>query len=336
MTDDNKREVMAEVARLYYEDDRTQSEIARRLKVSRSTVSRLLAEARRTQLVEVVIHYPWRNAPELEAALIERFHLNEARVLVADNRPYPDVLRGLGVMAAQVLESRLTDGMTLGISWGTGVYSTVQALRPGRHIHIKVVQMQGAMGDKLIDGPEVAHYLASLYGGEFRFVHAPLIVESPMVCEALLQQPSIRETLELAAQADLALVGIGSLEPSVSSLLRSDALTEDELNALAREGLVGDVCGRHFDAQGLVPDASFNRRIVSISPECLRKIPIVIGVAGGPPKTQAILGALRGRLVNVLVTDSAVAERLLALESVSPLMQEAYGDKAIPFEETNE
>lgn len=317
MTDDTKREVMADVARLYYEDDRTQSEIARQLQVSRSTVSRLLAEARRTKLVEVVIHYPWRNDPRLETALIERFHLKNARVLVAGNRPYVDILRGLGVMAAQLLASRLTDGVTLGISWGTGVYSTVQALRPTRRVRVKVIQMQGAMGDKLIDGPEVAHYLASLYGGEFHFVHAPLIVESPIVCEALLQEPTIRETLELAARADVALVGIGSLVPEVSSLLRSGAVTEAELSALTREGLIGDVCGRHFDAQGRVPHVNFNRRIVGLSLECLRQIPLVIGVAGGLPKAPAILGALRGQLVNVLVTDSAVAERLLALEPSS-------------------
>lgn len=312
--DSGRRELMAEAARLYYQDNCTQSAIGQQLHLSRSTVSRLLAEAKRTNLVEVVIHYPWLRAPELEAALIERFHLKDARVLIAKGRPYAEVLRGLGVMAAQWLEHRLTEGMTLGVSWGTGVYATVEALRPGQRIHVKVVQFQGAMGDRLIDGREVAHYLASLYGGEFHFVHAPLIVESPLVGEALLQEPSIREALGLATQADLALVGIGSVVPEVSSLLRSGAVTEAELCELSREGLVGDVCGRQFDAQGAVPDNSFNRRVISVSAEGLRKIPVVIGVAGGLLKVPAILGALRGRLVNVLVTDSDVARRLLTLQ----------------------
>jgi DNA-binding transcriptional regulator LsrR (DeoR family) len=308
---DDKRKLMAEVARLYYEESRTQSEIARQMTVSRSTVSRLLAEARRSKLVELVIHYPWRTDSDLEAALVCRFGLKDARVLKAEGRPYPEILRGLGALAAQLLESRLADGVILGISWGAAVHATVQALRPKQRVGITVVQMQGAMGDKLMDGPEVARRLATLCGGEFRYVHAPVMVESPLICEALLQESSIRETLALAAQADLALVGIGSLDPAVSSAFRSGALLESDLLQLAQQGAVGDVCGRHFDAEGNFLDIGLNRRLVGISPEALKNIPVVIGVAGGQAKVPSIQAALRGRLVNVLVTDSEVAECLL-------------------------
>jgi len=307
---------LAQVASLYYEDNSTQAEIAHRIGASRSTVSRLLREARETGVVEITIHYPWKTAPQIEHNLIARFHLRQARVLVGRGRPYEEILRGLGVLAARYIESVLVEGTILGISWGTAVYRTVRALRPGRRLPITVVQMIGAVGigDPLIDGPDLARLLANVYGGEHRYLHAPLIVEDAHVREMLLQEPRIRETLSLAHRADVALVGIGSLVPKVSSLLRAGHLNRKALGQLRAQGAVGDICARHYDAQGHVLDIELNRRIVGIELEALHSIEQVIGVAGGEAKAEAILGALRGKHVNVLVTDDAAAQKALALD----------------------
>ena len=309
-------ELLAHVASLYYEEDLTQAEIARRIGTSRSTVSRMLQEARDAGIVEIIIHHPWRTVPELERELVRRFHLYQARVLQARGKRYPEVLKGLGVLAARHIDGILTDGMTLGISWGTAVFSTVQALRPKRRLPIRVVQMIGAVGtsDPLIDGPDLARLLANVYGGEYRYLHAPLIVESPQVREALLQEPHIRETLEMARKADLALVGIGSPRPEVSSLLRAGYLDREALARLREQGVVGDICARHYDIHGRILDIPLNRRIVGIEPEDIHTIGQVIGVAGGEPKAEAILGALRGGCVDVLITDDTAVERVLALE----------------------
>ncbi len=308
--------LLAQVASLYYEDNLTQAEIARRINTSRPTVSRMLREAREAGVVEITIHYPWKTALEIERDLIARFRLHHARVLAGQGLPYEEILRGLGVLAAQYLESILRKGTTLGISWGTAVYSTVQALRPDRKMPITVVQMIGAVGtsNPQIDGPDLARLLANVCGGEHRYLHAPLIVEYAHVREALLQEPSIHETLSLARQADVALVGIGSLVPEVASLLRAGYLDRDALAQLRAQGAVGDVCARHYDAQGRVLDIELNQRIVGIELEALRGIEQVIGVAGGEAKSEAILGALRGGHVNILVTDSAAAIKVLALD----------------------
>jgi len=311
-------ELLAEVASLYYENNLTQAEIARRIAVSRSTISRLLQEARESGVVEINIHHPWKTAPELERDFGARFHLRQARVLVGRGRPYEEILRGLGVLAARYLESILVEGMIFGISWGTAVYSTVRALRPERRLPITVVQMIGAVGkgNPQIDGLDLAHWLASVYGGECRHLHAPLIVEDTQVREMLLQEPSIRETLSLARQANVALVGIGAVVPEVSSLLRAGYLDRAALARLQALGVVGDVCARHYDVHGRVMDIELNRRIVGIELEDLHGIGQIIGVAGGAAKAETILGALRGGHVNVLVTDDAAARKVLALDEV--------------------
>lgn len=306
-----KIELLIKVARLYYEEDISQVEIAKRLELSRPMVSRLLAEARRRKLVEIIVHYPWRNNPHLEAELNRVFGLRDSRVLIADELNGTEILHGVGVLGAQLLEKYLKDGMTLAISRGTGVYSVVQELHPKPQLKIRTVQLQGAIGDLLGDGSDLAHFTATRYSGEFHFIHAPLLLESRSATEALLQEPSIRETLALASQADIALVGIGSIDPKVSSLYRHGLVDLEDLQELAQAGIVGDVAGRYFDASGQMVDIEMNHRLVCTNLEDLRKIPIIIGVACGLPKVSAICAALKAHNVNMLVTDSAVAYRLL-------------------------
>lgn len=309
-----RTELLAWIASMYYEQGLTQAEIAQRIPTSRSTVSRMLQEARGAGVIEIIVHYPEKSVPEIEHELVSRFHLRQARVLLGHNRPYAEMLRGLGGLAARYIESVLEEGAVLGISWGAAVFNTVRALRPQRRLPVTVAQMVGAVGegDPLIDGPELARLLAKVFGGEYRYLHAPLIVEDSRARDVLLQEPRIRETLSLARRADLALVGIGAPVPEICSLLRAGYLGVQALAQLRDKGVVGDVCARHYDAQGRALDVDLNRRIVGIDLEALHNIGQVIGVAGGKAKAEAILGALRGGHVNVLVTDDATAMAVLA------------------------
>jgi deoxyribonucleoside regulator len=309
-------ELLAQVASLYYEDNLTQAEIARRINTSRSTVSRLLRKARETGVVEITIHYPCKTVPEIAHDLVGRFHLHYAQVLASQGQPYEVVLRGLGELAARYIESLLVEDSILGISWGTAVYSTIQALRPKQEMPIRVVQMLGAAGtdDPQIDGPDLVRQLSTAFGGEPHYLHAPLIVEEAQLREMLQHEPRIRETLSLAQRADVALVGIGVLVPELSNLLRGGYLTREELDRLQAQGAVGDICARHYDIQGSVLEIELNRRIVGIELEALHNIERVIGVAGGKAKAETILGALRGGHVTVLVTDEAAAREVLRLD----------------------
>ncbi|NLE45507.1 MAG: sugar-binding transcriptional regulator [Chloroflexi bacterium] len=314
------RAFLARVASMYYLQDMTQAEIARRINVSRSTVSRLLSEARATGVVEITIHYLWERDQHLENDLKEEFGLRNVRVLMSQGRSYEEVLEGLGILAAEYLEGLpgLNEKAIVGIGWGTGVRATVEALHVDGRRGVTVVQMIGAVGtgDPQTDGTELARRMAQAWGGQYRYLHAPLIVESARVRDAFLSEPRITETLDLARQAQVALVGIGSPIREVASLLRAGYLDEAALHRQQEWGVAGDVCGHPFDVNGKPLETDLNRRLVGIELESLRRIPQVVGVAGGEIKAAAILGALRGGHLHVLVTDDAAARRVLELNSM--------------------
>jgi DNA-binding transcriptional regulator LsrR (DeoR family) len=315
---------LAQVATLYYEDDLNQDEIASRMGISRSTVSRVLQEAREKGVVEITVHYPWKTAADLGADLAARFDLRAARVLASGGRPYDEILRGIGILAARYLESVLTAGSVLGVSWGQAVYHAVRALRSDCRLPVTVVQLVGAVGegDPLIDGPDLARLLAGVYGGETRLLHAPLLVEDAQARDILLQEPRIQEILTLARQADLALVGIGAPMPGLYSMLRAGYLEPDDVADLRARGVVGDICARHYDRWGRLLDIELNRRVVGIDLADLQSVDQVVGVAGGADKAEAILGARRGGHVDVLVTDDTAADEILALADSPQVQQE--------------
>ncbi len=309
-------ERLAEVASWYYEEGLDQAAIARRLGCSRSMVSRYLKEARARGLVEIRVRHPLKTDPSLAKALQNAFPLREARVLADPPSDPRLLLRRLGELGARALQERLRPGIRIGVSWGTAVYEVVRAMPELLVKGAQVIQIIGALGsgDPMMDGPELARWLAEKLEAPVRHLHAPLLVESEAVAQALQRERAIAETLAMARKVHVALIGIGSMEPRLSSLRRAGYLTEAEVEALRAAGAVGDVLARALDAEGHLLDLPLNRRVVGLDPEALRDIPTVIAVAGGVAKAPAIRAALRGGYVDVLVTDAAAAAAVLTLE----------------------
>jgi DNA-binding transcriptional regulator LsrR (DeoR family) len=308
-------EFLARVASLYYEDGFTQHQISEELGYSRSAISRFLSKARQVGVVEIRVNHPLQRSTELENALRERFGLKNIRVLNRLALDYARTLSRIGSLGARLVEEMVTDGTQLGVSWGTAVYEVAHALRYSFMPEVVVIQLIGALGtpDPQIDGVELARTYAGVFGGRYRILPAPAIVESPEVRDALLADRPIRETLEQARRVDFAIVGIGTTDPSMSSLVRAEYLTEKEIQDLADAGAVGDVCAIHFNSQGKILDLPIHRRVVGISARDLKEIPTTVGVAAGETKAPAILGALNARLVNSLVTDDSAARAILSL-----------------------
>ncbi len=312
---EDRNSFLSEVASLYYARGVNQQEIAERFNCSRSAVSRFLSEARHLGIVEIIIHHPWATLSELEEPLRERFALKNARVLVAKDKSYEDVLQGLGTLGAEELAALLKRDSVIGISWGSALQQVVAAVHPRRMPDVEVVQMIGATGFGQgvgTDGPALAQRLAQRLAGTYRHLHAPLVVESPEVLRALLADRNIKETLARAQRADIALVGIGSTTASLYSILQEGYITKQEAASARSQGAVGDICGQHFDRAGQVLEIDINRRTVGITLNKLKRIPAVIGIAGGVGKAEAILAALRGGYVNRLVTDENAARWILS------------------------
>lgn len=143
-------------------------------------------------------------------------------------------------------------------------------------------------------------------------MHAPLVVDSKALCQGLLADRTIAETIAAASRADLALVGVGTVDPERSSLLRAGYLSSEGVAELRRLGAVGDICARDDDRCGRSVEAPIDRRIVGIGLEARPRIPTVQALAGGAVTAESLLGALRGGHVDILVTDREAAELILA------------------------
>jgi deoxyribonucleoside regulator len=313
LKDAGNLEFLARVASLYYEDGLTQQRIAEELGYSRSAISRFLTAAREAGVVEIRVHHPLKRVLDLELELRERFNLKVVRVLDRQALDYQHMLSRLGSLGAQIIESHVQEGMRIGVSWGTAVFEVANALRPPFLPSVTVIQLIGSLGtpDPEIDGVELARAYARTFGGRYRILPAPAIVESPKVRDALMHDRPVREVLEAAGEVELAIVGIGTTKPEKSSMVRAEFLTEEEARTLASAGAVGDVCAILFDGDGNLLDLPLGARTVAIQAEDLRRIPLVLGVAGGEVKAAAIHGALKSRLINALVTDDVAARIVL-------------------------
>lgn len=315
--DEEKHRLLADIATLYYKQNLTQAEIADAVGVSRASISRLLREARDVGVVEITVNEPLSRADSLAESLQATFNLDDAHVVTAGARGYAQTIEALGVVAAQVLRERLQDNMVLGISWNTGVYQVVRALQDARRMSVTVIQLTGSAGsaNPLLDGPDLARWLADTLGGRYLYLPAPLVVQSSDVQRALMNDHVIAERLQMARQADLALVGIGSVLPPLCSLLQTGYITEEELRVITQKGAVGDILNRFYDLRGELVSAPVHQRIIGLPPSDLRRIKQVVGVAGGEEKAPAIVGALRGGYIDCLVTDDRAARAVLAMEN---------------------
>ena len=312
---DEQLELLARVAEMYYMQGLNQSQIANTTGYSRSMISRLLTQAVKQKIVEFHIYHPLARCTELEHALQRKFHLKDVRVLARGTLDYQQMLSKLGKLAAQVVDDAVQNGMTVGVSWGTAVAATINALKPKPCTSVNVVQIIGSYGtpDPEVDGHELARKLSRILGGKYAILPAPLVVATEMMRNALLNDQRVKQILASAKQMQVAIVGIGSVDAGLSSLVRAGYLTKAGVRELAAHGAVGDVCALNFDLTGSLVDTPLARRVVGIDARTLQGIPTKIGIAGGSEKATAVLGALRGKFVNVLVTDEAAATEVLGM-----------------------
>lgn len=302
------------MAQAYYLEGQTQQEIAQRFGLSRPKVSRLLQRARDEQIVSITLVPPRGGAAELEAALERRFGLQEVVLVAAsDPRDSGTVARELGPAAAECLLRCLSGTETVGLAWGRTVLGMVNALPQQAWPELTIVQISGGLGPVGVveHSTEVARRAAQRLNARLRLIPAPGIVSTQAAAQVLRGDPQIAETLALARRADVAVVGLGI--PSANSVLLRDGsiLRLEDLDQLKAAGAVGDVALRYLDTWGDSVELEMNDRVIGLTLDEIREIPRVIGVAGGTDKVEVVRAALRGQVLDVLVSDEATARRLL-------------------------
>lgn len=299
------------IAQAYYEEGLTQQQIGERFGLSRSKVSRLLEDARRERVVTIVLEPPPSGAAHLESRLERRYGLDEVVVVAtadADNARV--VVRELAPAAGAYLLRTLRGHEVIATAGGKSLRAMIDALPMRSYPGVTVVQMVGGMGhpDAPDHATELARRLSQKLESRLVLLPAPGLVSSAAVAQALRSDTQISDTLALAANADLALVGLGLLTPE-SALVYSGSVSQ--LDTLNQAGAVGNIAYRCIDAKGQPLRTEFDERIVGLSLEQIGAIPRVIAVAGGREKVQLIEAALRSGVLDVLITDQVVAESLL-------------------------
>lgn len=305
--------LMLRAACLYYEDGLTQREVARELGVSRPKVSRLLSQAREEGIVQINILDPFAEHSALEEELVAAFGLRQAVVAAYAGVEVEALYRRIGFAAAEFLAHTLADGQWVGIGWGRTLHAAVTALDVRREARIQVIPLIGGMGQVApsFQVNELARRLAEAFGGTWQALYAPAFVEERVAREALVRLSDVQLVLQTWSKLDWALVGIGNIEfQRQSSMFFADYIHGPALQCLEAADAAGDLCGRFFDQKG--KPCGPEEGVVGISLEQLHALDGVIGVAGGMAKVPAILGALRGGYLNVLITDEATAQAILA------------------------
>lgn len=306
--------LLYKVAKAYYDDGLTQQQIGERFGLSRVKVSRLLRSAREEKIVQITIAPPQSSNGEIEQQLERKYGLKEALVVTPSAYAPSILVSELGPVAAACLTRGLqAHEIVVAVSWGTAVLAVVDALPPSSLPDVRVVQLIGGLGklEARTHGADLVQRLARTLGGKPRLLHAPGIVKDKTVRDALVMDPQVADTLELAGRADVALVGLGTCAPGSTLLASADTVTAAEVEELQALGVVGDIALQFFDHEGRKVSHPIHERIVGTSLETIKAIPRVIGVAGGKEKVAVIRAALCGSLINVLVTDDQTALHLL-------------------------
>ena len=312
---------LIKAAELYYRDGLSQQEIAQKLHTSRTSISRALIQARNEGYVQIRIQYPEQSNLGLERELEEKYGLTEALIAVPAYDQSSD--QEVAFQAVDYTLRVLKKNMVLGMTWGRAMHGFVEQLAQDERLrslsfrNVKIVPFLGTPGVTQIDSWDATTYSNTLATKVGNLLHcasynlsAPMYVDGEKEKELIEGIDEISKVLHMAETADMALIGIGSMQKD-SSIIKAGIRTEEEYKELIQKGAVGEIVGRIYDEKGQTVDEDLRRKMIGISLDKIAKIPVRVGISYGKDKVEAIKGAIAGGLVNVLVTDVPTAELLL-------------------------
>lgn len=298
------------IAWYYYVNNMTQQQIADRLGITRVRVNKALATCRETGVVQIRINSPLASCVELEERLQARFGLERVTVVPSPDDP-SSIFRVLGVGVAPSIEEYLNDGCSIAVGWGRTLRQAVRELQGRPLPNMTVVSLLGGLHYGSANNTvEIASSLATLFGGSYYYLAAPLFAPSEAYRRMILEEPSVQNVLGKAQHADVALLTVGDLSER-SLMLELGLVNPEDAHSLRATGAVGDLLGHWLDRDGIEVNHPLNRRAISLNPEDLRKIKKVVLVSGGPYKAEIIRAVLLRNVVHELVIDESAALELL-------------------------
>ena len=306
---------LTQLATLYYVDGCTQEELAKTFGISRATVGRLLRKAQVEGIVEIRVRPQASLSSDLERQLIEKFGIRRALIAI-DHKDVDKQRELLAGLVASELDRILMDGSMVAVGMGRNLSSVSEhAMSTTRRQCVFVSAIGGSYrGGQAMNADHIARRLAARFGGESDSLYAPALVNDPLVRKALLENETVRHTLDKARRSDIALIGIGDMSED-SNIVRMGWFTVDEITEAKRNGTVGDMMGYDFiDIHGDPAMTPIQGRVIGLNRDDLQRIPNVIAVAAESSKVTGILGALRTGAINTLATTASNAGAVLQLD----------------------
>lgn len=314
---------LMKVVDMYYKEEMSQEKIAKKLDVSRTTISRALAKAKKEGIVKIIINFPIENSIELEKKLEKKYNLKEVIAVKSGDQKASDYF--VAMEAARYLARVIKSNMTIGVTWGRTMKKIVDAFdsdQIGNHLKVKGVEVVPMVGTTLPDTSDkielrssyaslLSNKLAELTNGISYNMPAPMYVRNLETKRVLLLEPQILEVLQKAKNCDIGIFGIGTLSEN-SSIAKLDMEKKDMVLSMAEQGGVGELIGRVFDKNGEAMTSEIDERLIGLTLDEIKEIPKKVGVAFGEEKVEAIYTAISNDLIDVLITDSLTAEQLLS------------------------
>lgn len=306
------RALRLRAAWLYYNRGLTQKDIADRLGISRSSVIRLLDEARRRAEVQIWIDMPPGDLADLAAALEDRFGLDRALVVPGEGTA-EETARDVGAALGRFLSERLAPGMTVGVGWGRTLDASLMTFRPPRLEGVRIVSLLGGVVEPRGLNPiDFAWRMAGALGAGCLLFPAPLIVDSAETKRRLIEECGLSRIAEVARGMDLAVVSCGDIGGLGTSLSREFLTAEDHAGLIAAGAVCDTMC--HFlDAEGRSVAHPVQDRVMSVGLDAVARAGHIVLASGGRRRAAAIRATITRIGCGTLVTDEAAARALLEM-----------------------
>lgn len=309
-------DLLYRTAYLHFIEGLPQKEVAARIGLSTPTVSRLIRQARETGLVQITLKDPLAHYFELEKQIAEACGLREVVIPRVEASASPSAARtAVAQQGADYLRQVVCDGDVIGLGWGRTVYEMIDVLDSSLQARVEWVALHGSLSNIPydLDTAAIVRMIARRSGSKHYMINVEGILNSCRTAQAVLQESTVRTVFRVHKRVTVSVVGIGALYPEpTSTLVTAGYLTEQDQSLCRQAGAVGDIVLRMLDESGNECHTPLAARTISISLDDYRRIPRKIVLASGLSKMQAIQAALKGGLVDVLIVDPVLAERLLA------------------------
>lgn len=313
---EDKKKLLSKVAYMHYIEEKSQDTISKELNIYRTTISRMIKQAKKDGLIEIRIKDFNSDIHQLEMHIKNKFKLESVVIVQTKGKTENEKNKSLSQEAANYLKKIIKNQKVIGVSWGSTLAEAISEIDTHQSKDITFVPIAG--GPSHIN---VSHHvntlvyeLAKKFGGNSIFINATVIQETKGVKNDIMNAKYFQELKEYWKQIDLAIVGIGGTLYAKDSQWR-DLLNEQDYEDLKMRSAVGDCCCQFFDKDGERLIGDILDRTISIDLETLREVQNAIGIARSKQKAKAILAVLKKRYINTLITDEETAKYLLFLEN---------------------